>query len=121
MGRVKRNVIVLNFFSRSCIPCLREMPTYNTIAEKLAGEAVTMLYVNVDPDITQQEVQRIIQRRKIQIPVMLPNQTEAVRKYDVISLPRIVVIDKKKKIAKIITGFDAHLGAKLTKTIQQLL
>jgi len=115
------NVTVLNFFARTCIPCLREIPTFNHIAESYRGQRVKILYVNVDPDLDEEQMNRLIQKYKINIPVLLPSQAEAIRKYDVKALPRLVVIGQDKRIALILTGFKEDLEQTLTLLIDQIL
>ncbi len=115
------NVVILNFFASYCIPCMREIPTYNRIAESFAGKPVKMLYVNVDPDIDQSRMLRLIDQYKIDIPVMMPNQEEVMRQYDANKLPLLIVIDKNQKIAHKITGLDKTLEKRLTRIINTLL
>jgi len=116
-----RNVVTLNFFARSCVPCIREIPTYNRIARSFKGDAVKMLYVNVDPGIDQNEILRLIDKYKIDIPVMMPNQKEVIRTYDAKSLPLLVVIDQKRNIVYKMTGFNENLEKDLTRIINNLL
>jgi thiol-disulfide isomerase/thioredoxin len=116
-----RNLLILNFFSRSCIPCIREIPTFNQIAEKHAGLKVKFLYVNVDPNMTREQAQRFIDKHQIKVPMMLCNQAEAIRKYDAEALPRIYVIDQQKKIFHIVKGFDEDLDYDLNQMIDTLL
>ncbi|MBU2515593.1 TlpA family protein disulfide reductase [bacterium] len=116
-----RNVMVLNFFARSCIPCIREIPTYNRIAESFAGKEVKMVYVNVDPDIDQNQILRLIKKYQIKIPVLMPNQNEVMRTYNAKMLPLLVIIDKQRKIAYKLTGFNENLESDLTRIIQNLL
>mgnify|MGYP003966888305 FL=1 len=115
------NVVVLNFFQKTCLPCLREIPTFNRIARSFINDNVKFLYVNIDAGITRQNAKKFIKKNKIRIPVMLPNQKEAMRQYDAYRLPRLVVIDKNKKTASIMEGFDGDLTFKLTKIIRDLL
>jgi len=116
-----KNITVLNFFARSCIPCLREIPTFNRIAAKYSLKNVKFLYVNVDPELTESQIRRLINTYKIKIPVMLTNQKEAIMKYKASKLPRLVVIDRKKRISKIITGFNENLEMELSELIDSLL
>jgi len=119
--KVKRNVVILNFFSKTCIPCVREIPTFNRLAEEFKSLPVKMVYVNVDSDVDPQEIGQFIIRRRIQIPMMLPNQRETIRKYNAVSLPRLVVIDRKGIIAEIIVGFHEDLADKLTRLVEKLV
>ncbi|MBU3916924.1 TlpA family protein disulfide reductase [bacterium] len=113
--------VVLNFFAKTCIPCLREIPTFNKIAARFQGKPVSFLYVNVDPDLSSEDAKAMLQRFNIEIPMMMPNQNEAIRKYDAAKLPRLVVIDQKKQISKLITGFNENLEDDLTTHLSKML
>ena len=118
---VNHNLVVLNFFSTSCIPCIKEIPAYNQIARKFRDQPVKLIYVNVDANKTQSDIKRFIIRKKIKVPMMMPNQKDAIKKYQVYSLPRIVIIDRQKKIAHEIRGFKEDLNEQLTLLVDDLL
>ncbi|MBU3915311.1 TlpA family protein disulfide reductase, partial [bacterium] len=103
--QVKKNVVVLNFFSTKCVPCVKEIPAYNRLAEKYKNHPVKMIYVNVDATVNNFEMERFIARKQIKVPMMLPNQNEAMKKYKAFLLPRMVIINREGKIAEIFTGF----------------
>jgi len=50
--------------------------------------------VNVDPEMDAAKAQQFILQKKIEVPMMLPNQRQAIKSYGVLSLPRIVIIDQ---------------------------
>ena len=53
--------------------------------------------------------------------MMMPNQKDVIKKYRVYSLPRIVIIDRKRRIAHEIRGFKENLETQLAKLIDGLL
>ena len=118
---VTKNVVVLNFFSTSCVPCIREIPTFNRIADKYAKEPVKFMYVNVDPNLNVSQIRRFIARKQIKVPMMLPNQKEALQKYNAYVLPRLVVIDRNGVITNVITGFHENLSEELSAKINRLI
>lgn len=118
---IQKNVVVLNFFSTTCIPCIKEIPVYNKLAEKYTDQPVRFLYVNVDESADKLKIKRLIARKHIQVPMMLPNQREVIRKYNVVSLPRIVVIDKEGIIAVVMVGYKEDLEKRLSDSIDRLL
>lgn len=118
---IKKNVVILNFFSTDCIPCIKEIPTYNRLAKRFKQQPVKMIYVNVDANISDLEMGRFIIRRGIKVPMMLPNQKEAMRKYKAFTLPRMIIINRKGKIHKIITGFSENLESELSTMIEALI
>ena len=114
-------VTVLNFFAKTCIPCLREIPTFNRLEKNFRGHPVKFLYINVDPHLPRAKARTLMDRYHIEMPMMWVNQNEAIRKYGAQTLPRLVVIGKNKKISKIITGFHKNLESELTRYLNQLL
>ena len=121
VSEIKKNVVILNFFSTDCIPCLKEIPTYNRLAKKYINQPVKMIYVNVDAGITDLEMGHFIIQRGIKVPMMLPNQKEAMRKYKAFTLPRMVIINREGKVYKIITGFNEDLESELSTLIEKLI
>jgi thiol-disulfide isomerase/thioredoxin len=117
----QRNVVVLNFFSRYCIPCKREIPAYNRVAKQYENQAVKMSYVNVDGDVTEAALKKMILKYQIKIPLIQPNQQEVMRTYNTEALPRLVVIGKDKKIVTIITGFRENFENEINQVIANLL
>ncbi len=116
-----KNVVVLNFFSTTCVPCMREIPTYNKLAAKYKKLPVKMIYVNIDPDVDSLEMQLFIGRKQIRVPMMLPNQKDAIKKYGAYRLPRMVIINKDRKIEHIINGFNENLETEISTIIDRLL
>lgn len=119
--KITKNVVVINFFSTSCIPCIREIPTYNDVAKHFRDKNVKLIYINIDYDISDARLIHFIKRRGIQVPMMLANQKEAIRKYSVSHLPRIVIIDKNQNIAHELKGFKEDLNKKLVTYINDIL
>jgi len=118
--KVTKNVVVLNFFSTSCIPCIKEIPTYNLVAQNFKGKPVKLIYVNIDHNVDSLGIRRFIARKQIKVPMMLPNQKEALKKYNVYQLPRIVIIDRQGIVSNIISGFNEDLYEQLIRIIENL-
>ena len=114
-------VMVINFFATYCIPCIKEIPTFNKIAESYPDKPVRFLYVNVDVEKTPQEVKRFAEEKGIAVEMMFPSVSQAVKSYMIESLPRIVVLDTQGKIRTVITGFHDNLTAQLDAIIKPLL
>jgi len=117
---IQKNVVILNFFATYCIPCIREIPAYNRLYQKYKNEAVKLLYVNVDPDLSPASIQDFISQKKIQVPMMLPNQRKTMKDFSITGLPKIVVIAQDGTVADIITGFEEDLEAQLDGIIKHL-
>jgi thiol-disulfide isomerase/thioredoxin len=114
-------VLVVNFFATYCVPCIQEIPTFNKLAESYPGKPVRFLYVNVDVEKTPQEVKRFAEQKGIAVEMMFPSVSQAVKSYQIETLPRIVVVDAKGKVHTVITGFHEDLAKQLRQVIAPLL
>ena len=112
---------VLNFFSKDCIPCLKEIPTFNKLEKLYKNKKVKFFYVNLDLNLPRSRIIDLVNNKGIQSPMMMLPLKEAQSKYGVSGLPHMVLIDKNRKIYKIITGFDEELESKLKKDLDILL
>lgn len=115
------HIVVLNFFSKTCLPCIREIPMFNRIADQYWNQDIVFLYVNIDPDVDEAQAKRLIRKHNIESPMILVSPEEAIRKYNAGRLPRLFVINKKGKVAKIVEGFNENLEPELSRVIDNLL
>jgi len=121
IGEFINQVVVLNFFSKTCLPCLREIPMFNRISDKYWNKDIVFLYVNIDQNVNVAEAKKLIKKLKIESPMILVNSKEAIRKYNTSKLPRLFIIDKAGNIKKIFKGFNDNLEFELSSVIDNLL
>ena len=117
----RKYVVVINFFAKTCIPCLRKIPSFNEVAEEYGERPVKFLYVNVDPNLTPEQIRKLADDYRIKIPIAMVNQKEVFRKYDAEILPRLVIVDRTRRINAIFTGFDRNFKKKLTAALDEVL
>jgi thiol-disulfide isomerase/thioredoxin len=118
---VVHNTVVLNFFATYCVPCVREIPTFNKIAAAYAGRPVKFVYVNVDTEKSADEVRAFAQARGIAVEMILPSVRYALDAYKIDALPRIVVVGPDGVVTHVITGFQEDLAAQLNAVLAPLL
>lgn len=124
-GRPKTHLdtyaLVINFFATYCGPCVREIPTFNKIAQSYAGQPVKFLYVNVDVEKSQDEVKAFALNKGITVEMLFPSVSQTIKEYQIESLPRIVVADGNGTIQKVVMGFQDDLTAQLDREIKGML
>jgi len=87
---------VLEFWSTSCGPCIKEIPALNEFAEKYWGR-VTFLSINSDLQYgrTVRELQTFIREHGITYPVLLDSESEQLMKrYQVGGWPARFLLDR---------------------------
>ena len=118
-GEVKG--IILNFFSSTCIPCKRELPILNTLADEFAKKKIKIVIVGYQEDM--EKTLEFLEKLKVDKPLILADPHGWVgRKYFVKGLPMTFFISSDGKIKDIIPGelpdFERVLRQKAGKLLK---
>lgn len=98
LASMRDKVVVINFWATWCPPCLAEMPSIQRMWEKLHGDGLEVLAVNVGED-SQAVTQFLAEfETSIEFPVLLDENGEAFQQWRVLGLPQTFVIDKKGRM-----------------------
>jgi len=118
--------IVLSFFATWCAPCKIEMPILDTLSREYSD--VHFYLINVS-GLTQGsaklkedpiKVQNLITKLGISLPVLMDKYGKIAEKYEVKSLPRLVVIDPEGKLYYIHDGYKKGDETKLKDKLTEL-
>ncbi|MBU8917308.1 TlpA family protein disulfide reductase [Bacillus sp. FJAT-29953] len=97
---LKGKKVMLNFWATWCPPCKAEMPDMEQL-HKEAGDDITILAVNIDPQL---DVQGFVNEYKITFPILLDAEDAVNEKYQVLSIPSTYFIDSKGVIQNKFVG-----------------
>ena len=86
-------VVVLNFWATWCPPCRYEMPSMERAHQKVRGENIVILAVNVGENADQ--IFEFTGQYPVTFPLLLDLDAAVSRKYPVIGLPTTFVIDPR--------------------------
>jgi len=116
-----KHVVVLSFFATWCKPCIKEIPHLENVLKQFTGHPVKFFLIDVGEE--REKVVAFLAKKEIKIPVLLDRYQKTAEKYDALTLPRLVVIDKDGLIQKEQKGFtDPELfEAEITDLILKLL
>lgn len=84
-------VVLLNFWATWCPPCRYEMPSMERAYQKVKGEEIAILAVNVGEDETT--VFAFTGQYPVSFPLPLDLDGSVIAKYPVIGLPTTFIID----------------------------
>lgn len=102
-----KKVILIDFWATYCAPCIAAMPHLNDIYKKYKSDDFIILGVSVDGPESQGRVRSVARKMKIEFPILLDEETEALALYNSnSSAPYSVLIDKKGNVVKRKEGFD---------------
>ncbi|HTT62256.1 MAG TPA: cytochrome c biogenesis protein CcdA [Bryobacteraceae bacterium] len=86
-------VVVVDFWATYCVPCLKEIPTFNQLQQQYADHGVVVLGVSMDVDGGAPLVERFLKQHPMQYRVLLASE-QATDLFHVNQLPTTVVFDR---------------------------
>jgi len=114
-----KNVILLDFWSTSCGPCIMLMPELEAVAKKYADRGVVYRAVNGGEDAAS--IKDFLTATKIKAPIVLDPELEIWRGYHVEPIPQTVLIGKDGKVQVVHLGYSEAIAGEISKEIEALL
>jgi thiol-disulfide isomerase/thioredoxin len=106
---------VVEFWATWCGPCLQSIPHVAQVHHDSAASGVKVVAVNLEegPD----EIQKLLKRLKLELPVALDRDGAVASKYGVSAIPQTVIIDPEGKVIRHFVGGSSHLAKDLADAI----
>ena len=89
-------VVLLNFWATWCPPCRDEMPSMERAHEKLKGENIIILAINVGEDANT--IFAFTGQYPVTFPLPLDIDGSVTRKYPIVGLPTTFIIDPQGNV-----------------------
>jgi peroxiredoxin len=118
-SQLGKNVILLDFWSTSCGPCIMLMPELEAVAAKYADRGVVYRAVNGGEDAAS--IKDFLTATKIKAPIVLDPDLEIWRSYRVEPIPQTVLIGKDGKVQVVHLGYSEQLAGEIGEQIEALL
>jgi peroxiredoxin/outer membrane lipoprotein-sorting protein len=114
-----KDAVILDFWSTWCGPCTAALPIISKVAGEFADKNVTFYAVNVgeSPDV----IKEFLTESKLNVPVLLDEDSSISELYGVSGIPQTVLIDKTGRIQVVHVGFGGDLEQKLTQELNDIL
>ena len=112
-------VVVLNFWATWCPPCRYEMPSMERAHQKVQGEDIVLLAVNVGE--SEDQVFEFTGQYPVSFPLLLDTDGAVIKKYPVIGLPTTFVIDPRGVVTHRAVGGREWDNEQLLGQLRQLL
>jgi len=93
-------VVVLNIWATWCLPCIREMPTFERLHQTFRGSDLRIVAVSVDDLVGADSVARYARGLGVTFDVLLDSTHTIDRVYQVTGYPQTFVIAKDGTIRK---------------------
>jgi thiol-disulfide isomerase/thioredoxin len=121
LAKLKGNVVLINFWATWCPPCRREMPSMERLSQALAGEAFTVLAVDVGEDAETIEAFTSQFDAPPSFPILLDAKSTAMQAWKVAGLPTTFLVDKQGRIVASAIGGREFEHPEIVRAIRELL
>jgi len=116
-------VVLIDFWSTTCKPCLAEMPELIELYESKKAAGFEILAISTDGPETMSNVSATVKKIGMPFPILLDSETEVMDRYNPKGeLPFTVIVDKAGKIVFKRASFqagDTKAMADLAKVIDE--
>ncbi len=89
LSEFKGKVVVINFWSATCAPCLIEMEGLSRLAQKMSGKPFQLMAITTD---SRKVIKSLLEHSDLDIPVYLDKSYQAHSQYGVFGLPVTYII-----------------------------
>lgn len=103
LSEAKGRVVFVNFFATWCPPCREEMPSMQSLYEKMKGQKFDMIAISIDRS-SSSSVQKFIKDGGYTFRVAHDKENVLAEKYGIFSIPATYIIDKNGEVAAKISG-----------------
>jgi thiol-disulfide isomerase/thioredoxin len=118
IGALRGRVVLLDFWATWCAPCRIVVPKLGTLQGRYGAQGLSVLGVSTED---AQDVALYAQRTSMRYPVGVDKHSETTRSYGVLSLPTLVVIDRRGVVRDVAIGYDSGEDARLESMVRTLL
>jgi len=102
LSSYRGKVVILNFWATWCPPCRAEMPSMETLYQRLKNQGLEILAVDIGEDAAA--VQQFTRNNHYTFPVLLDRERTASSPYGITAIPTSFIIDREGKIIAMIVG-----------------
>ena len=113
-------VIVINFWATWCVPCVKEMPSFENLYRRYRSKGLTVLAVSLDKGDSS-KIQEFVDKHKLSFPVLLDTDGVAEKLYPSFTIPFTYVIDKQGRVVARVDGAKDWESPETFKAVEHLL
>jgi thiol-disulfide isomerase/thioredoxin len=118
LDALRGRVVVIDFWATWCAPCRIVAPKLGALQARYGAQGLSVFGVSTEdaPDVSS-----FAQRLPVKYPVAVDKNAETTRSYGIVSLPTLVVIDKRGVVRDVAIGYDPGEDARLDGLVRALL
>ena len=103
LSALRGQVVLLNFWSTTCPPCVSELPALNQLYSDLSPSGLVVLGIALDP--SSKPVKELVSRLKISFPILLDGTRDVYfDSYGLFGQPVSLIVDRKGQVREKLIG-----------------
>jgi peroxiredoxin len=114
-------LVVVNFWATWCTPCEVEMPTLESLWQKLRKRGLVVLGVNVDRGAPRSLIEPYVRGKKLTFPVLLDPEMSTAVAWRVTGLPATFLVRPSGEVAGVAYGLREWDSAEMLALLETLL
>jgi peroxiredoxin len=114
-------LVVLNFWATWCTPCEVEMPTLESLWQKLKGRGLVVLGVSVDRGAPRSLIEPYVRGKKLTFPILLDGEMRTMKAWRVTGLPATFLVKPNGEVAGMAHGLREWDSAEMVSLLETLL
>lgn len=118
LSSLKGKVVFLDFWASWCPPCRNSIPHVESLYQKLKGEKVVFLGLNLENDA--KSTKQFAQRQGMNYTILVADE-KTPDAYGVRGIPAFFIIDPQGRIAKSYVGFQQGMEDAWERDIRGML
>ena len=103
-GAFGGNLLVLNFWETSCIPCVRELPSLSDFARRFSSERVVVVAVGGDEDA--QKYRRFLRDHRVELETYCDPARRISKSFGTYMFPETYIIRDGRIVRRVVGGID---------------
>ena len=119
ISKYKGRVILLNFWASWCRPCVKEIPSLVRLQQQFDHDDFNIITINVGE--SKEQIVEFMKKVKLELPIMLDADGQAVKDWGVYAYPSSLVLDRKGVIRYAYLGALEWDSQSIINTIRELL
>lgn len=118
LGKLKGNVVLVNFWATWCPPCRLEMPGFESVYESYKDRGFTVVGLATDVGGLE-KVRAFVRENRITYPVAMASEDIRMMYGGVDGLPQSFLLDKQGRVRRVVSGVFSE--GTLRNAIDELL
>jgi len=119
LASLRGSVVYVDFWASWCVPCKRSFPWMNALHDRLRGQGLAIVAINVDK--RRQDAERFLRDVPAMFPVVFDTAGATPAAFDVKGMPSSYLIDRNGIVVAVEEGFHDERAPALEARIRALL